>query len=307
MKVWYRVLAGAAIAVAAFFFFRALVGGNTVSLFDPAGPTAAAQTKLIETMVLLMLVIVVPMFILLFTFAWRYRADNPKAKYEPDKTGSLGKELMLWAIPAALIAVLGTMNWQSAHSLDPAQPITSASGETSLTVQVVALEWKWLFIYPQQGIATVNFLEIPAGTPVHFDLTADAPMSSFWIPQLGSQIYAMAAMMTQLNLEASTTGQYLGRDTEINGDGYAGMTFETDAVSQGDFNDWVAHVKQSPDTLDAATYNALVAPSTDVPSSTYASVQSGLFDDILMKYMEPSSTPGINTKTGASTMPGMSM
>jgi cytochrome o ubiquinol oxidase subunit 2 len=291
------------------------------SFFNPAGPVAAAQAHLIELMVGLMLIIVVPMFILLFTFARRYRAGNKKltAKdYEPEHASRAAwSQLVLWAIPAALIVVLGVLNWQSAHaldpqhSLDPSASAVAAGDGAPLVIEVVALPWKWLFIYPAQNIATVNIIKFPAGEPVHFELTADAPMSSFWIPQLGSQIYAMAAMMTQLNLLASTTGEYTGRDTEINGEGYAGMTFEADSVTPGDFAAWVAEVQGSvagaatstststpltypPLTLDI--YNALAAPSENNPVAYYSSVAPGLFGGVMMKYMMP--MPGMNMTTG---------
>ncbi|HVO28500.1 MAG TPA: COX aromatic rich motif-containing protein [Candidatus Paceibacterota bacterium] len=281
-----------------------------IALFMPAGPVAAQERTLIVTMVLLMLVVVVPMFIALFTIARRYRSGNPKAKHVPDGRHRGWTELWLWAVPAALVAVLGTLCWQYAHALDPYRPI--ASPNPPLTVQVVALEWKWLFIYPQQDIATVNYLEFPAGTPVHFELTADAPMSSFWIPRLGSQIYAMAAMETQLNLLASTTGEYVGKDTEINGAGYAGMTFTANSVSPSDFNAWVASVQASGtySALDQNAYAALAMPSEYAPPAYYSSVQENLFDNIMMEYMEPSPTapvPASATPASGAAMPGMSM
>jgi cytochrome o ubiquinol oxidase subunit II len=301
------------------------------SFFNPAGPVAAAQAHLIELMVGLMLIIVVPMFILLFTFARKYRAGNKKltAKdYEPDHASRAAwSQLVLWAIPAALIVVLGILNWQSAHALDPSVALApsaaalAAGDGAPLTIEVVALPWKWLFIYPAQNIATVNFIEFPAGEPVHFELTADAPMSSFWIPQLGSQIYAMAAMETQLNLLASSTGEFTGRDTEINGEGYAGMTFEADSVTPGDFAGWVAEVQASgaagaatstfvagaptypPLTMDV--YNTLSAPSENNPVAYYSSVASGLFDGVMMKYMMPMGTGTMMNSSG--TMQEMAM
>lgn len=281
------------------------------ALFNPAGPIAAAESHLIVTMVLLMLVVVVPMFIVLFIVARKYREGNKKAKYDPDRKHSAWGELVLWVIPAALIAVLGVLNWQSAHALDPSQPISSPN--PPLTIEVIALPWKWLFIYPQQNIATVNIIKFPADTPIHFELTADAPMSSFWIPQLGSQIYAMAAMETQINLLASTTGEYTGRDTEINGEGYAGMTFEADSVSQSDFNTWVASVQQATSTypiLTSGAYAALAAPSENNPPAYYSSVAGDLFDNVMMEYMMPMGTGTMMQMTGtmedaSQTMPAM--
>jgi cytochrome o ubiquinol oxidase subunit 2 len=288
-------------------------------IFNPQGPVASSERDVIVTTVLIMLVIVVPALVTLYTFAWKYRAGNKNAKYEPDRPHNVRSEIILWLMPAAIIAVLAFITWNAAHALDPSQPIPSGSSISAkpLEVQVIALQWKWLFIYPTQGIATVNYLEIPAGTPVHFDLTADGPISSFWIPQLGSQIYAMAAMQTQLNLLASTTGEFVGKDTEINGDGYAGMTFAVHSVSQSDFDTWVASVKQASTTLDEAAYTALAAPSEYVPPAFYSSVAGDLFNNVMMMYMMPmgsSSTMSSSSMaepsssaTSSQMMPGMHM
>ena len=255
-------------------------------VFDPQGPIALEERNLIILAVVLMLLIAIPMLVLLYTFAWKYRAGNKKAKYDPEHVGNAWRQILWWVIPAVIIVALAFVDWASTHALDPFAPIVS--NNPPLTIEVVALQWKWLFIYPAQGIATVNYIQFPEQTPVHFVLTADAPMSSFWIPELGSQIYAMAAMQTQLSLEASSTGEYIGKDTEINGAGYAGMTFTAQSVSQEDFNAWVASVKNSSNTLTPAVYNnTLMPPSENVPSSTYSSVDPSLYDTILMKYMIP--------------------
>ncbi len=264
-------------------------------VFNAQGPVAAQEGHLIITAVLIMLTVAIPLLVALYYFAWRYRAGNRNraARYDPQHTGSAPKQLLWWLIPAVIIAIISVIDWQTTHALDPFRPIAAPAGSgatSTLGVQVVALEWKWLFIYPQYGIATVNYLEFPAATPVHFDLTADAPMSSFWIPELGSQIYAMSAMDTQLNLMASTTGTFEGKDTEINGDGYAGMTFVAHAVTPADFNAWIAQVKAASPALTAQGYAALAAPSEYAPTSSYASVPAGLYGDILMKYMVPSSS-----------------
>ena len=220
MKVYYRIVLGALVITGAVVIFKFLIGGSTIALFAPQGTIASQEIDLIKTSVLIMLLAVVPVFVLLFTFAWKYRAGNPNAIYDPERVHSAWRELSLWAIPAVIVATLAVLSWKSAHAVDPYKPIDSTAAP--LTIQVVALEWKWLFIYPAQNIATVNFIQFPEKIPVHFELTADAPMSSFWIPQLGSQIYAMAAMETQLDLMADTTGEFAGKDTEINGAGYAG-------------------------------------------------------------------------------------
>jgi len=245
---------------------------------------------LIVTAVLLMLAVAIPLLAMLYTFAWKYRAGNPKADktYDPERTRGVFRELIWWAIPAAVVAVIAVMNWQSTHALDPYKAIVSDN--KPVTIQVVALEWKWLFIYPAQGIATVNFVEFPEATPVHFELTADAPMSSFWIPELGSQIYAMSTMQTQIDLMASSTGEYVGKDTEINGAGYAGMTFVAKSASQEDFDAWTASVKQSQNVLTMDAYNALMAPSQNNPQAFYSSFDKNLYGTILTRYMPPATS-----------------
>lgn len=304
-----------------------LAGGNSIcfsylaawynnkmsgGVFDAQGPVALDERNLIILAVILMLLVAIPMLALLYTFAWKYRAGRKDpAKYEPEHAGSAPKQLLWWIIPAIIIVALAFIDWQSTHALDPYKPIVSSN--PPITIEVVALEWKWLFIYPAQGIATVNYIQFPEQTPVHFMLTADAPMSSFWIPQLGSQIYAMDAMQTQMYLEASSTGEYVGKDTEINGAGYAGMTFTAKSTSQNDFDTWVASVKDSSNTLTLADYNNDLMPSsTDNPVVFYSSVDPELYDTILMKYMiPPSSTPAqagsLSTSTMPADMPGMKM
>lgn len=280
------------------------------ALFNPQGPVAAAQSDLIKTALVLMLAVIVPTLILFFIFARRYRATNMQAKRvseaDQQRPHSAWRGLVLWAIPVVVVAVLGVISWNAAFALDPYKPIPATSGATvapgirPLTIQVVALPWKWLFIYPAQNIATVNFVEFPVGTPVHFELTADGPISAFWIPQLGSQIYAMAAMETQLNLRADAPGEFAGKDNEINGAGYAGMTFTAKASSQQDFDWWVAAVKARSlnsifvnDTLTAEAYNALAAPSENNPVAFYSAVESGLFNNVMMKFMAPAHRQGM--------------
>lgn len=236
-----------------------------------------------------MLLVAVPLLALLYAFAWKYRAGNKKAEYDPEQKHGALRELGLWVIPAVLILTLSIINWKSTHALDPYKPLAAAA--KPLTIQVVALNWKWLFIYPEQGIATVNFIEFPAQTPLHFELTADAPVNSFWIPELGSQIYAMAGMTTQLNLMADAPGEFAGRAAEINGPGYAGMNFIAKAVSQADFDAWITAVERSSGTLDLATYRMLAAPSENDPASFYSHADKDLYDTIIMKFTAPPTGP----------------
>ena len=293
------------LALNAIFFVSLPMNAHAAGVFDPQGPIAGQERDVIVTVASLMLLVAIPLLITLFTFAWKYRAGNPKSKetYSPERTKGVFRELIWWTIPAVIIVTISIINWRSTHALDPYKPITSAN--QPITIQVVALQWKWLFIYPAQGIATVNFVEFPAQTPVHFELTADAPMSSFWIPQLGSQIYAMSGMQTQMELMASGTGEYAGRNTEINGVGYSGMTFTAKSVSQEDFNAWVAQVKQSPNPLTMETYNTLAAPSENNPQALYSSFDANLYSTILMKPMAPMSAPA-STSMPAN-MEGMKM
>jgi cytochrome o ubiquinol oxidase subunit 2 len=223
-----------------------------------------------------MLIVIVPTFIFLFV-TLRKKGTKSKASL---------KQPILWLIPTSIIAIMAVVTWDAAHKLDPFRPLKSDF--KPLTIQVVALDWKWLFIYPEQGIATVNFVQFPAGVPIHFTLAADgSPMNSFWIPQLSGQIYAMTGMSTSLHLMADGPGTYTGRAAEINGEGYADMTFVVTSSSTSDFEDWVAGVKQSPEQLTEAAYNKLIKPSIRHPVTFYSSVKNDLYHEIMMKYMAP--------------------
>jgi cytochrome o ubiquinol oxidase subunit 2 len=259
-----------------------------VLLFAPKGTIASQERDLIVTVITLMLIIVVPTLICFFLVAWRYRASNKKAVYRPKTSHGVLRELILWFIPLIIIVILGTITWRTAHALDPYKPIDSSA--KPLTIQVVALNWKWLFIYPEQHIATVNYVQLPVGRPVTFNLTADAPMNSFWIPQLGGQMYAMAGMETQLHLMADATGSFPGGAVEINGAGYARMRFIAKATADQDFDAWITSVQQSSPALTQTGYDALVEPSEPSSPSYYGSVPDELFDGIIMKFMVPSMT-----------------
>jgi len=237
----------------------------------------------------LMLIAVVPVLTAAIVIARRYRADREDpVDYQPEWHGDKRLEILWWAFPGIIIILLGALTWRASHDLDPYKPI--ASKNPPITIEVVALNWKWLFIYPDQDIATVNYVEFPKDTPVNFVLTADAPMNSFWIPQLGTQIYAMAGMTTQLHLMASQEGDYSGQEMEINGTGYADMKFMAKAVSQAEFGDWLQRVHGSNQTgLSAAEYAKLVQPSIANPQAEYPSVDPTLFNGIIEKYMGPPS------------------
>jgi cytochrome o ubiquinol oxidase subunit 2 len=256
-------------------------------ILDPKGAIGLDERNLIIIATLLMLVVVVPVFVLLFTFARKYRAGNTKAKYSPDLDHNPLAGFAFWAILAGIISVLAVINWKSTHALDPYKPIVSDA--KPITIQVVALRWKWLFIYPEQNIATVNYIQFPEKTPLNFELTADAPMNSFWIPQLGGQMYAMPGMSTQLHLIANETGEFRGSGAEMSGPGFAGMKFIAKATSQADFDQWVQSVKRSSTTLSLDTYEKLAEPSENDPVVFYASIDESLYTKIMMKFMAPMS------------------
>lgn len=281
----YKCLLFILLALAAVFFVISLARGGNIALLDPRGLIAFQERNLIVTATLLMLVVVIPVYVALFAFARKYRADNAKAKYDPDLDNNAIAGFAWWAIPATIIFILAIMNWKSTHALDPYKPLVSDA--KPITIQVIALQWKWLFIYPEQNIATVNYIQFPEHTPINFKVTADAPMNSFWIPQLGGQIYAMPGMSTQLHLMANGKGSYNGSSTEISGRGFSGMKFIAESTSQIDFDQWVQSVKQSPNILTLDSYNKLSEPSENNPVAYYASTQQDMYNTIIMKFMKP--------------------
>lgn len=263
----------------------ALSGTSVFQVLDPAGEIADKERRLLVITTLLGLLVIVPVFILTAVIAWRYRESNSKATYRPEWDRNLALEGLWWLIPCAIIVVLAGITWRSAHALDPTRQLVSAT--KPVHIQVVALDWRWLFLYPDEHIATLNYLEIPEKTPVTFDITADAPMNSFWIPRLGGQIYAMPGMSTQLHLNATKIGTYQGRSANISGKGFADMTFNTRVVSARAYADWLDHTQNSnrPAYLNYSTYLAIAKPSTDKQETSFSSVQSGLFSAIIMKGM----------------------
>jgi cytochrome o ubiquinol oxidase subunit 2 len=259
------------------------LAGANIAVLEPKGLIAEQQRDLIIFASLLSLLVIIPVFVLTFYIAYTYREGNKKAEYKPTWDGSRKLEAVWWGLPILLILVLGITTWITSHSLDPFKPLDS--DKKPLQVQVVALDWKWLFIYPEQGIASVNALHIPANTPINFEITADAPMNSFWIPELGGQIYAMAGMSTKLHLMANQVGAFNGSSANLSGDGFAGMKFITHATSESDFANWATQVANQPDHLSHETYTALAQPSKDVPPTYFGAIDTGLYDTVLTKYM----------------------
>ena len=244
--------------------------------------------------VLLMLIVVIPVFVFTFIIARIYRASNKKAKYSPHWAHSTSLELIWWFIPFMIIVILATITWRSTHKLDPYKPLQSKV--KPVVVQVVALRWKWLFIYPEQKIATVNFVQFPVDTPVNFRITSDAPMNSFQIPQLGGQIYAMNGMQTKLHLMANTIGDYAGRSVSFSGGHFAGMKFTARVTSKADFDKWVQKVKASNNKLTLAVYKNLVKPSLVKKPEYFAPVVDGLFLHIINKFLKPATVHSVNKR-----------
>jgi cytochrome o ubiquinol oxidase subunit 2 len=258
-------------------------------VLDPQGPIGAAQLLLLINSTEIMLVVVIPVILATLGFAWWYRSSNPRASRASDESYEGRIEFVTWSIPALIVILLGGVIWISSHQLDPRAPIPANT--KPLRVEVVALDWKWLFIYPDQGIAAVNQLVVPVGTPIEFRLTSATVMNSFFIPQLGSQIYTMGGMTTHLNLMADHPGEFPGFSANFSGDGFADMRFIVKAVPAGDFDSWVAQVRGSGSALDLPGYAALAKPSIAVPPRTYRSAEPKLFERIIEQTVSGSQKP----------------
>ncbi|MFC0252102.1 ubiquinol oxidase subunit II [Massilia consociata] len=264
-----------------------LSGCNTVVL-NPTGDIAKQQADLITISVLLMLIIIVPVMILTVLFAWKYRKSNTEAKYEPDWDHSTKLELVIWGAPLLIIIVLGLITWVSTHKLDPYRPLERLdehrpipASTKPLEVQVVALDWKWLFIYPEQGVASVNELVTPIDVPIRFKITSSTVMNTFYIPTLAGMIYAMPGMETTLNAVLNKTGDYKGLSANFSGEGFSHMKFAYKGVTAGEFDAWVQQMKTNPALLNRADYLALEKPSVREPVRHYGQVEPALFNRIL--------------------------
>jgi cytochrome o ubiquinol oxidase subunit II len=278
--VWRIVLGLASLAVV----ITAMMHGNNVALFDSKGMVAHEQRQLIIVVVAILSAIAIPTLFLFYFIAWKYRESNVKATRSSKARSNRVLVSKIWLVPSIVALVLATIMWPAAHRLDPKHVI--AANAKPITIQVVSMRWKWVFIYPEQHIATVNFVQIPEHTPVKFLLTADeAPMSSFWIPNLGGQLYSMTGHLNQLNLVGDTQGDYVGSSAEINGAGFADMKFTARVSPKFAFDFWVNEVKLSGKTLDDAAYQQLLKPSQNNPADSYAAVDNTLYDKVLMKYM----------------------
>jgi len=268
-----------------FLLIYILIGGNTVALFNPQGEIALRQRDLITFSMGLMLAVAIPVFLTAIFVAYKYRASNKNQIYSPDWDQNNILLFTRWLIPCTVVLILTFVVWNTSHSLDPHMPISSTN--KPITIQVVALNWKWLFIYPEQNIASVNFMQFPVNTPINFELTADPLMNSFWIPQLGGQMYAMAGMINQHHLIATSIGEFTGAANEINGKGYSDMRFIAKSTSESDFNLWVQKVKESDEYLNINSYNKLAKQKVDTTQKFYSSVEPNLYTTIVTKYTAP--------------------
>ena len=270
-----------------------LSGCNTVVL-NPAGDVARQQGDLIVVATVLMLIVIVPVIALTLFFAWRYRASNKQATYAPDWDHSVQLELVIWAVPLLIIIALGAITWISTHTLDPYRKLDRIGkdrpvpeGVQPLTVQVVALDWKWLFIYPEQGIAAVNEMAAPVDRPIRFVLTSSTVMNAFYVPELAGMIYTMPGMQTELNAVINKPGEFEGFSSNYSGAGFSHMRFAFHASDAAGFEAWVAKVRGAGATLDRPGYLALEKPSEKEPVHHYASVDAGLYDAILNRCVDP--------------------
>ena len=268
-------------------------------VLDPAGPIGRSEKVILYDAVAIMLAIVVPVMVATLVIAWWFRASNSRAIRLPNWSFSGKLEIVTWSIPLIVVLFLGGVGWVGSHDLDPAKPI--ASKVAPLEVEVVSLDWKWLFIYPSEGVASVNQLVVPAGVPIHFRLTSATVMNSFFVPRLGSQIYTMAGMTTQLYLLADAPGTYPGLSAQYSGAGFSEMRFDAVAVPEAQFADWVAQTRAKGGSLDAAAYADLAKPSRANPVTTYAAVTPKIFESIVAE-----SAPGtMESAAPAAAMPAM--
>ncbi len=255
-----------------------------IQVLNPKGIVAHDERNLIIFTVLLGLLVVVPVYVMTFAIAWKYREANHKARYRPDWDHNSRLEALWWGIPTAIILVLSVVTWNTSHSLNPPKPLSSV---TPMHIQVVALDWKWLFIYPTQGVASVNYVQFPTGQPVEFDITSNGPMNSFWIPQLGSQIYAMVGMSTHLNLQSDASGDYRGSSANISGRGFAGMHFTAHTGTEQEFNDWASETRLASPKLSMNSFKSLAKPSENNPQTFYALATPDLYNKVLLSFQLP--------------------
>ncbi|MGO9135779.1 MAG: ubiquinol oxidase subunit II [Methylovirgula sp.] len=272
-------------------------------ILTPIGLIGAADKTILIDSLGIMLAIVIPTIIATFLFAWWFRASNVHARYLPNWSYSGQVEMVVWGIPMLVILLLGGVAWIGSHDLDPAKPLPSAS--KPINVQVVSLDWKWLFIYPDEGLASLNKLVVPVGVPLHLSLTSASVMNAFFVPQLGSMIYTMNGMSTELYLQADTVGVYNGLSAHYSGDGFSGMRFDVDVLDKDAFSQWVKTSSTSPTALDEQSYRALLKQSEGDPPKTLKLADKTLYDSIVMQKLPPGEgpqeerpTPAVSPRSG---------
>src|ERR1700733_7777117 len=264
-----------------------LMASCNEGVLDPHGPVGNAERVILFDSTAIMLAVVIPVIVLTLVFAWWFRARNKRAHYRPDWEYSGRIEMIIWSIPALVILFLGGIAWTGSHDLDPPAPLTNSTAP--LDIDVISLDWRWLFIYPKEGIASLNRLVVPAGVPLRFRLTSTTVMNSFFVPQLGSQIYTMPNMVTRLNLEADQPGTFEGLSAQFSGDGFSDMRFDLVSTEAEDFKAWVNATKAQGGVLDANTFEELSKPAKADGEQTYAKVSEGLFDRISSSHMAAAS------------------
>lgn len=281
-KRWVISLAVVAVLAISYLYLSSV----NIPVLEPKGIIADKEFRLLLLVTGIMLIIVIPVFVLLFYILYMYRDSNTKkTKYSPDWDHSRIIEGIWWTVPSLMILVLSIITWRATYALNPYRPI--ASKKPPIVVQVVSLQWKWLFIYPKENVASVNRLVIPVNTPIHFYLTSDAPMNSFWVPQLSGQIYSMPGMRTQLYIMANQKGVYNGWSANISGAGFAGMMFQAQATSSANYSSWINKIRTSSPVLTLSTYNKLSKPSSYVKPKYYSYPSANLFNGIILKYRIP--------------------
>lgn len=256
-----------------------------IAVMNPKGIIASKEREIIITASLLMLIVVIPVFIFALVFGWKYREGNTKATHAPDWEHNYVAEICWWGVPLIIILILAVITWKTSHSLNPFKPLEN--GKKPIAIQAVALRWKWLFIYPEEGVATVNYIVFPENTPIDFEITSDAPMNSFWIPQLAGQIYAMPSMRSHIHLIADEKGDYRGSSANISGKGFAGMFFTAKVRSDDEYYSWIKQARTSPKVLNWSEYTKLVEPSEYNPEETYVLGDREIFEQILLQYVTP--------------------
>jgi len=280
-----KVLLLAIIAVAAIVAVVIFFANTNIAVLNPKGEVAEKQRDILIFSLLLISVVVIPVFILLGIFAWHHREGNKDAVYQPNWDNNKTLEFIWWGIPFVIILILAVVTWRTSHELDPYKNLTSTT--KPVNVQVVALQWKWLFIYPDYDLASVGRLHIPEDTPINFTITADAPMNAFWIPSLGSQVYAMSGMSSKLSLNATEPGDYKGSSSNISGEHFADMAFIARTSTKDDFSKWIKNTKALTTVLDQSVYEELAKPGTIKDPRYYKLGKADLYESIVMKYMMP--------------------